>query len=256
MLIGLIMEGYILIYKKLLEWEWYKNSNVKIVFLHCLLKANYKDKKWQGYDIKRSQFITSIRAISNELNMTESQVRTSLKKLEKTCELNVKPFNKQFTQITVCNYDSYQITQKQNDKQNENELTNESQTDDKRIAITNEYNKENKENKSVKNEFSQDSENFVIWFKNLIPENLFPKGKQIADWQKCYDDLINIDKRTKKEIAKVCEFARNDTFWIKNFLTPLKLRKKSKEGVNYYDMILEQMKNLKNDEEPKPYANR
>ena len=39
-------EGFIKIYRQLLEWEWYTDTNTKVLFLHCLLKANFKTKKY------------------------------------------------------------------------------------------------------------------------------------------------------------------------------------------------------------------
>lgn len=100
-----------------------------------------------------------------------------------------------------------------------------------------------KEDKKPKISFSDESLLFVKWFKKLITENYFPKNeKQINDWRECYDKLIKIDKRTKDEIKAVCEFARNDEFWSGNFFTPLKLRKKSKENICYFDMINEKLK--------------
>jgi len=53
------MEGFIKIHRKLLEWEWYDDNNVKVLFLHLLLKANYKDKKYRGETLKAGTVLTS-----------------------------------------------------------------------------------------------------------------------------------------------------------------------------------------------------
>ena len=42
------MEGWIKLHRQILDWEWYDDINVKVLFLHLLLTANYEDKKWQG----------------------------------------------------------------------------------------------------------------------------------------------------------------------------------------------------------------
>ena len=34
-------EGWISLYRKFLDWQWYDYPTVKIVFLHCLLSANH-----------------------------------------------------------------------------------------------------------------------------------------------------------------------------------------------------------------------
>lgn len=102
------MEGYIYLHKKILEWEWYKDVNTKSLFIHCLLKANYVDKDWKGLTIKRGQFFTSLENLSFELGLSVKEIRTSLKKLEKTQELG-KQGASNGTMITVCKYEDYQL---------------------------------------------------------------------------------------------------------------------------------------------------
>ena len=40
------MSGWIKIHRQILEWEWYSDTNTFRVFLHLLLKANHKEKKY------------------------------------------------------------------------------------------------------------------------------------------------------------------------------------------------------------------
>lgn len=101
------MEGWIKLHRKLLDWEWYSDTNAKVLFLHCLLKANIKDTNWKGMEIKRGQFFTSNASLSNELGLSIKEIRNSLKKLEKTGELTFFGASNG-TMITVCNYDNYQ----------------------------------------------------------------------------------------------------------------------------------------------------
>ena len=91
----------------MLEWQWYKDTIVKVVFIHCLLMANYADKKWQNIIIKRGQFKTTITQLAEELNLSSKQVRVSLEKLKETDEIKVVGANK-YSLITVCKYDDYQ----------------------------------------------------------------------------------------------------------------------------------------------------
>jgi len=99
----------------MLEWQWYKDTIVKVVFIHCLLMANYADKKWQNIIIKRGQFKTTITQLAEELNLSSKQVRVSLEKLKETDEIKVVGANK-YSLITICKYDDYQ--------QKNSELTN------------------------------------------------------------------------------------------------------------------------------------
>ena len=101
------MSGFITLQRQLLEWEWYKDTKTKSLFIHCLLKANWEDKQWKGENIKRGQFITSINSLSSELNMSVKEIRNAIVKLEKTNEIIKKGANR-FTLLTVVKYEFYQ----------------------------------------------------------------------------------------------------------------------------------------------------
>lgn len=108
--------GWISLYRKFTEWEWYTDANTMRVFLHLLLKANHKEGKWQGQVIQRGQLITGRKTIADELKISERNVRTALDKLKLTNEITVKSTNK-FSLVTIIKYDVYQDTQKENDQQ-------------------------------------------------------------------------------------------------------------------------------------------
>lgn len=99
--------GWIKIHRKMLKWEWYDDINVKTLFIHCLLKANYEDKNWRGSIVKRGAFITSLEHLSIETKMTKRQVITALDKLITTNEIKKEATNK-YTMLTVLNYNTYQ----------------------------------------------------------------------------------------------------------------------------------------------------
>jgi hypothetical protein len=99
--------GWIKIHRKMLDWEWYDNPNMVRLFIHLLLKANYKDKRWHGIIIKRGSLITSSVQLAEETGLTRQKVRTALGKLIKTQEINQQTTNK-YTLITICNYKDYQ----------------------------------------------------------------------------------------------------------------------------------------------------
>ena len=118
------MSGYIKIDRKITEWEWYKNLNTKVVFFHCLLKANWKEGKFEGKIIKRGSFVTSIKKLSLELCLTEDEVRTAIKHLISTGEITKQTTNK-YSVITVSIYELYQDIPEQ--------IPSNSQTDAKQI---------------------------------------------------------------------------------------------------------------------------
>lgn len=91
----------------MIEWEWYTNKNTKSVFLHCLLLANWEDGTYRGQTIPRGSFVSSIKRLAAELNLTENEVRTAIKHLIETGEISKKSTNK-FTIFTVKKYNLYQ----------------------------------------------------------------------------------------------------------------------------------------------------
>lgn len=127
----------------MLGWEWYGDTNVVRVFLHCLLKANYMEKKWCGIVIGRGQFLTSVATMAQELHLSAQQIRTAINKLKSTNEITINSTNK-YTIVTICNYESYQATDtpKQQTRRQvkqqsgNNQITNEQQTNNNNIRIT------------------------------------------------------------------------------------------------------------------------
>lgn len=102
------------LYKKLTEWQWYKNSKMVHLFIHMLLMANTETKLWMGVMIEKGQLIVGRKTLSTETGISEQSIRTLLNKLKSTNELTIKSTNK-FSIITLTNYNFYQ---------NENKLTN------------------------------------------------------------------------------------------------------------------------------------
>ena len=121
--------GFILLYRQITEWEWYQNPNTFRVFLHCLLMANFTDGRFEGKEIKRGQFVTSLPSLSDQTSLSIRQVRVALDHLIMTGELTSKSYSK-FRVITVVNYDKYQ----NNDRQNDSQMTDKRQADDRQVT--------------------------------------------------------------------------------------------------------------------------
>lgn len=105
-------QGYILLHKQMLNWQWYQDKNTKIVFLHLLLKANYSDQIWQGIMIHRGQRVISYRNLADELQLTLKETRIAISHLEATGEIILNP-QPRYTIVTITNYDLYQKGHKQ-----------------------------------------------------------------------------------------------------------------------------------------------
>ena len=127
------MEGWIKLYRKLVDWEWYDNPVVFKVFIDLLLNANHQDNCWHGQVIKRGSLVTSVASIASRNGLSTQQVRTALKHLEKTGEINKQSTNKN-TLIIVLNYTVYQDFTSVSDIQSNNQLRNSQQTNNKQIT--------------------------------------------------------------------------------------------------------------------------
>lgn len=108
--------NFVKIDRKILSWGWYTDPDTCHLFLHCILRANWKPGEWKGVHYERGQFITSLDSLSKQTGLTVRKVRTALKHLELTGEVTRKTTPK-FSIITVNKYDLYQSNDKHSDKQ-------------------------------------------------------------------------------------------------------------------------------------------
>lgn len=120
--------GHIKLFRQILDWEWYTDTNTTRLFIHLLLKANWKDGKFMGYDIPKGSLATSLDSLAKQTGLSIRNIRTSLDKLEKTGEIDKRTTNK-FTIINIVNYKEFQDEKNKTDKQ----LTNDRQTTDNNI---------------------------------------------------------------------------------------------------------------------------
>ncbi|MDO4615544.1 MAG: hypothetical protein Q4B15_07930, partial [Lachnospiraceae bacterium] len=98
---------YIKLNRKILNWEWYDDVNTRLLFIHCLLRANWMETSWHGVKLKRGEFITSLASLAEETNLSVRNVRTALKHLKATGEVTSRKYAK-FRIISIKNWDLYQ----------------------------------------------------------------------------------------------------------------------------------------------------
>ena len=144
-------QGWIKLHRQITEWEWYTDGNTFRVFLHLIINANHKPKRYKGILIERGQILTGRKSLSVALDLTERQVRTALTKLKNSGEITQKTTSKTTKSgsiITICNYDSYQERNEQSDQQNDQQTTSKRPRSDQEATT----NKNEKNNKNVNNE--------------------------------------------------------------------------------------------------------
>jgi hypothetical protein len=191
--------GWIKLHRQFKDWEWYNKSEMVHLFIHCLIKSNFKEGNFQGIEVEKGSFITSIKHLSDETNISIQTVRTCLKKLQLTKEIDVKSTNK-LTKITICKYDSYQYESNEANKQ----LTNNQQTTNKQLTTIEEY----KESKEEKRNKSFD----IFW-------NIYDKK---VDTKKCREKFLKLTDDEVSIILNVVKKyvdSKTDKQFIKNPLT-------------------------------------
>jgi hypothetical protein len=134
------MSGWIKIHRQILDWEWYSDNNSFRVFLHLLLKANHKQKRYKGLELKIGTIITSRDILAIETGLSVQQIRTSLDKLKSTNEITIKT-SSQGTIIEVVNYAKYQIVT--------NEITIKEPTSNQQVTTNKNVNKEKNEKELI-----------------------------------------------------------------------------------------------------------
>ena len=192
------MDGYILIHRKIADWQWYKYSSTLHLFMDLLLDANWQDSKVGALTIKRGQCLTSLKRMSLRTGLSYREIRTSLSRLQESGEIDKQTTNK-YSIITIKNYNDYQDIDKQK--------TNKRQTKDN-IKEYKEEKKEIKNKESIKKVFTKptlheitdyclernnnvDAERFYNFYES---KDWYVGKNKMKDWKACIRTWEQRDK--------------------------------------------------------------
>lgn len=195
------MNGYVYTYRKLLDWEWFKDSHTLHVFMFLLLNANWTTSKWKGLELLPGQLITSVNSICIGTGLTPRSVRTCIKRLISTNEIAIKTTNK-YTLVTIANWALYQQDPEKTTNKTTSEVTIKRQSNDNQTT-TNKNDKKDKKN--IYGSFSN---------VTLTDDELQKLKERFSDWQKKIDDLsayiASRGKRYASHYATILTWARRD----------------------------------------------
>ena len=127
------LNGFVKLHRRFLEWGWYDDPVVPRVFLDLLLNATHHETSWHGEDLKPGQLVTSRKSLAGRLNLSEQQVKTALKKLEKTGEISKKVTNR-YSLITIEKWTDYQL----GDEDSNQQITNKQPTSNQQATTSGE----------------------------------------------------------------------------------------------------------------------
>ena len=132
----MLENGFIVLHRKIVNWEWYKDPATRIVFEHLILTANYEEKRFKGEAIHRGQRVASYDTLAKETGLSVRNVRTAIRHLISTNEVTSKATNK-YSVFTIVNYDMYQDKRQANQQSTNNQLTiNQQSTNNNETKIT------------------------------------------------------------------------------------------------------------------------
>lgn len=99
--------GWIKLYRKITEWDWYHDAEKVHLFIHLLLNAVFQQQV--GSSLKRAQLAVSKNTLHKETRISPSKIGTCLNDLVRTGEIELsKSPTPRPNLITVCKYELYQ----------------------------------------------------------------------------------------------------------------------------------------------------
>lgn len=254
------IEGGYYIKARQIQTGWVANAApvVREVWDFLLMEANYKEKKYSGFIVKRGQLFRSYREIRDALKWfvgyrferySEAQTKSAMKLLrrESMIELTKLPRG---NLITILNYNKYQEP-KNYEATNEptNEPTNDlPSTSDPCLSINKKVKKEKKEKK----EYPPEIKNFTVAFQTMVLKEQPRKAPKVNEnfLESCnntINKLIKLDGFTLEYIINSLRWATKDDFWGNQVFSLAALRTKSSNGLkkfqnlsNAYDSLPEE----------------
>lgn len=162
-------KGYMRISReKMSDWRWLENQTKFYVFFRLLMMANYKDKPFEKIIVKRGQLIFSYESLSAKLKVSLQTLRTTLKDLQNTNEINIQSTRK-WSLLTICEYDSWQESENETNMQ----LTYNQHTNNTQVTLS-EISKEN-------NKYKEEDTNVS---KKKSPVFVAPSVEEVAEYIK------------------------------------------------------------------------
>lgn len=204
---------YIKLFRKMLTWEWYTDTNTFRVFMHILLRANYEPSRYKGHEIGAGECVFGRKKWAKELGLSERQVRTALEHLKSTNEVTTRATNR-FTIIHVEKWEFWQIEEGKATKRKTNSESNKRPTSDQQPTTS-------KESKNIRNttptieevrkyvaenHLNVDADYFYKYYETAEWKD--NKGKPVRNWKL---KALNWSRREEKKTGE--GDTRNTEYW-------------------------------------------
>lgn len=177
--------GWVSAHRSMLLDDQYKDADTLALWIHLLLRASYEDKTikhgGQTIHIKRGQFVTGRKSLSEASGVQESKIQRILKRWQNEQQIEQQAFSK-YRVISIVNYDKYQGSEQQSDAD---------------LNTINNSNKSNKKQSSFKKPSVGDVANYFISF---MPVALAKSEAQA--FVEYYESVNWVVGKSKKPMAK------------------------------------------------------
>ena len=235
-----MLEGWILLHRKLQECEIWSNSqpfDMRSAWVDLLLLANHRDVEiifdYEPMTVKRGQYLTSVRKLSSRWNWSKDRTLKYLRMLERLGMIHRESTN-QRTLITIDNYDIYQDMQDTDtdtdvDTGKDTPQTQDGHDTDTGSPQTNNDNNDNNINNILSENFSSETAKEIIEYLNVVLGSRYTtKNKnlvsminaRLAEGHTVDDFKVVINKKNKqwRNDPKMVGYLRPETlFCAKHF---------------------------------------
>jgi len=221
------MRGYVKLHRSFIDSEWYSDINVSRLFIHLLIKANYKEKTWQGILIEKGSLITSISKLSFETKLSVKQIREAINKLKRANQVATRSTSR-YTVIYIRNYIKYQEEDTQDGMKRASQVASERAItkEDKKIRNKEEEKKKERKKEKVAPPIVSIYQHFIEYWNMEALEGIpratrlnDPRKNKIKSRLKSNPDFFNDFKLVVQKFKVNPNYytGKNKINWVVNF---------------------------------------
>lgn len=186
--------SYIKLHRKFLNWGWYDTDTTKMLFIHLLLIATWKEATWHGIKLKPGELIRTNENLAKEMKKSVQQIRTAISNLRSTEEITVR-FERGNRIITIKNWGLYQ----NNNSRSTAVPTGEQQEFNSRSTAYKEY-KEIKNSKKYMPPAKQEIDDYIylMHYKNVDVDAFLDFNNSMGwkmDWHQALNQWVENQKK-------------------------------------------------------------
>ena len=157
--------GHIKLYRQMIDWEWFTDPKTAHFWVYLLLRANWRDGRFRGIEVKRGQLLMSLQDMAKETGLSVQNVRTAINRLKSTRQVTCQS-TRYGMLISIVKYDNFQIleddTNTQTNTPSNNELTRNQHATNTQLTTNEEYKEVNKERREEYKDLKKEDISYEI----------------------------------------------------------------------------------------------